>query len=47
MVRGLNVEREENKNPSDYHKWVDIEDMGLVVYTPNNITNPQSFIDPK
>jgi hypothetical protein len=26
---------------------IDIEDMGLVVYTPLNITDPNNFIDPK
>lgn len=37
MVRGLSIDRSENDTPKAYHKWVDIEDMGLVVYTPNSV----------
>ena len=35
MVRGLSVDRDENMSFEEYHKYNDIEDMGLVIYTPN------------
>ena len=47
MVKGLSVNREENASEKEYHKWIDIEDMGLVIYTPLDITNPENFIDPE
>ena len=46
MVRGVNVNRSENLAEDKYHKFIDHEDIGLVVYTPLDITNPKSFIDP-
>ena len=34
VVRGLSANRHENKEEAYYHKFVDAEDMGLVIYTP-------------
>lgn len=47
VVKGLNVERDENRDEKAYHKYVDIEDMGLVIYTPLEIQDPANFVDPK
>jgi len=47
VVRGLSVNRAENKNSDRYHRYIDIENMGLVIYTPLEITNPDNYIDPK
>ncbi len=47
LVKGLDVDREVNKSEESYHKYIDIEDMGLVVYTPLEVTDPNNFIDPK
>jgi hypothetical protein len=47
LVKGLSIVREENREESAYHKWVDIEDMGIVIYTPLELTNPENFIDPE
>lgn len=47
MVRGLSVNREENLSYKDYHTYKDIDDMGLAVFTPNYLTNPDEFIDPE
>lgn len=34
IIRGLSVNREENLSEDNYHVYVDIDDMGLAVYTP-------------
>ena len=34
VVRGLSVDRSKNGPEKDYHSYVDIDDMGLVIYTP-------------
>ncbi len=47
VIKGLHSIREKNNAESAYHKWVDIEDMGVVIYTPLEITNPDNFIDPE
>jgi hypothetical protein len=47
IVKGLNVERDENREEGAYHKYVDIEDMGVVIYTPLEIQDPKNFVDPK
>jgi len=47
MVRGVSVNRQENYPEDQYHKYIDNEDMGLVVYTPLDITDPKKFIDPE
>ena len=47
MVRGVSANRAENLPENQYHKYIDNEDMGLVVYTPLNITDPKQFIDPE
>ena len=47
MVKGLNMDRDMNKDENDYHKYIDIDDMGMVIYTPLEITDPNNFIDPK
>lgn len=46
VIKGLNVDREQNKEETAYHKWVDIEDMGLAIYTPHEFADPNNFIDP-
>jgi hypothetical protein len=45
-VRGLSVNRSENLTASEYHKYTDVQDMGLVIYTPLSLTDPIAFIDP-
>jgi hypothetical protein len=47
MIRGLSVNREENAVEDLYHKWVDIEDMGLVIYTPLSVSDPDIFSNPE
>ncbi|KAL4504165.1 hypothetical protein ABPG72_021003 [Tetrahymena utriculariae] len=47
MVRGLSIDRSKNLSQNDYHMWKDIEDMGLVVYTPRYLSNPDEFINPE
>lgn len=47
VIKGLSVQRDENREENAYHKWVDIEDMGLVIYTPHEYADPNNFIDPK
>ena len=44
LVRGLSVDRENNSKEDDYHVYVDIEDMGLVVYTPKYLQNADNFV---
>lgn len=39
VIRGLSVNREENMSYDQYHYWRDIEDMGIVVYTPLGISD--------
>ena len=46
MIRGLDVDRSKNLSQNDYHMWKDIDDMGLVVYTPNYLSDPLEFINP-
>ena len=41
MIKGLSVVREDNGSEKDYHKFVDSEDMGLIVFTLLKITDPQ------
>lgn len=45
MIRGLSVDRSKNLSQNEYHMWKDIDDMGLVVYTPRYLTDPLEFID--
>ena len=45
VVRGLSVNREENRPEDQYHSFVDIEDMGLVVYTPKYLSDQDNFIE--
>jgi hypothetical protein len=47
VVRGLSVVRSENFSENEYHKYVDIDDMGLVIYTPKILEDPSKFVDPK
>eukprot|EP01016_Furgasonia_blochmanni_P052771 TRINITY_DN8453_c0_g1_i5.p1 TRINITY_DN8453_c0_g1~~TRINITY_DN8453_c0_g1_i5.p1 ORF type:complete len:327 (-),score=54.60 TRINITY_DN8453_c0_g1_i5:287-1267(-) len=47
MVKGLSWDRDLNGSQKDYHKWTDIEEMGLFVFTPHTLTNPENFIDPE
>lgn len=46
VTRGLSRNREENEAEDRYHKFIDAEDMGVVVYTPLDVTDPLKFIDP-
>lgn len=46
LVRGLSRNRKDNLDEDQYHKFEDIEEMGIVVYTPNEITDTRNFIDP-
>ncbi len=46
MIRGLNVDRSQNGTIDQYHKYIDIDDMGVAIYTPLHITDPRSFVDP-
>ena len=47
MVRGLDVDRSKNHSRKEYHEFKDIDDMGIIVYTPLHLSNPESFIDPE
>lgn len=47
MVRGVSINRKENAAENQYHKYIDNEDMGLVIYTPLEITEPKNFINPE
>ena len=48
MVRGLSVRRSENEHPSQYHKFAEDKDFGLVTYTPKYLTEDnEKFIDPE
>jgi len=48
MVRGLSVQRTENEHPSQYHKYAEDKEFGLVTYTPKYLTEDnEKFIDPE
>lgn len=47
FVRGVSINRAENLAEDQYHKYIDNEDMGLVVYTPLEVTDPRNFINPE
>lgn len=47
MVRGLDIDRSKNRPQDEYHVFKDIDDMGVVIYTPNYLSNPESFVDPE
>lgn len=34
LVKGLDMDRSKNLKEEEYHVWKDIDDMGLVIYTP-------------
>jgi hypothetical protein len=46
VVRGQSVQRDQNLSEEQYHQYVDLEDRGLVIYTPLTLTEPENFIDP-
>lgn len=46
VTRGLSRNREENDAEDRYHKFIDAEDVGVVVYTPLDVMDPTKFIDP-
>lgn len=39
MIRGLSVNRSENEHPSQYHKYSEEKEFGLITYTPNHLTS--------
>jgi hypothetical protein len=39
MIRGLSVNRNENEAPSQYHKYAEDKEFGLITYTPNYLTS--------
>ncbi len=47
VVRGLSVNREENREEEWYHRFVDDEDMGLVIYTPLEVRDEKYFVERK
>lgn len=47
MIKGLSVVRSENAGESEYHKFMDIDEMGVMIYTPHAIQNPENFVDPE
>ena len=47
LVKGLNANRADNLAETSYHKFIDKEEMGLVIYTPLEVTDPQNFVDPE
>ena len=47
LIRGLSVDREQNKPLDEYIKYTDDEEIGLTIYTPKHLSNPEAFIDPK
>lgn len=38
MIRGLSVNREENASPSEFSKYTEDKDFGLITYTPKYLT---------
>lgn len=44
VVRGLSVDRSQNMTEDQYQTYVDIDDMGLVVYTPNYLQDTDNFV---
>lgn len=47
MIRGLFTDRTKNRPLTDYHVHKDNEEIGLTIYTPKYLTQPDEFIDPK
>jgi len=47
VIRGLRIDRKQNGSQEDYHVFKDIEDMGVVVYTPKKVQDPENFINPE
>jgi len=39
MLRGLSMNRSENEAPSEYHKYAEDKEFGLITYTPNYLTH--------
>lgn len=39
MIRGLSVNRMENKNPSEYHRYSEDKEYGLTTFTPLYLTD--------
>lgn len=47
MLRGLSLDRNQNKEPKQYIKYAESDEVGLITYTPKYVTeNNQNFIDP-
>lgn len=38
MVRGLSIVRSENEHPSQYHRYAEDKEFGLITYTPLYLT---------
>lgn len=38
MVRGLSIVRSENEQPSQYHRYAEDKEFGLITYTPLYLT---------
>lgn len=47
LVRGLSVQRNENGAADEYHFFNDIEEMGILVFTPNKLGDVRQFVDQK
>lgn len=47
LIRGLSVDREKNRPLDQYIKYSDSEEIGLTIYTPKHLSDPEAFIDPK
>jgi hypothetical protein len=48
MVRGLSIDRSENEGPSQYHRYAEDKEFGLITYTPLYLTNDnERFADPE
>jgi hypothetical protein len=48
MFRGLSVDRNENAHPSEYHKYSEDKEFGLITFTPNYLTGDnEKFTNPE
>lgn len=48
MIRGLSMNRDENKPPAEYFRREEEEEVGLITYTPMYLTyDNEAFINPE
>mmetsp|Transcript_29377 Transcript_29377/g.33545 ORF Transcript_29377/g.33545 Transcript_29377/m.33545 type:complete len:342 (-) Transcript_29377:133-1158(-) len=44
LIRGVSPTREENLDRGEYHFYDDLNDFGLVIYSPHNVSDPKNFV---